>query len=39
MACTFWPGERPSRSRMDFGITTWNLGEMVTVSTGAPPSI
>src|SRR4051812_38806040 len=33
---TFWPGLRPSASRMRCGITTWNLGEMVTVSIRLP---
>src|SRR6185437_16738152 len=35
-ARTCWPGSRPRRSRISRGMTTWNLGEMVTVSTGTP---
>jgi hypothetical protein len=31
-------GDKPSFSRISFGITTWNLGEMVTVPM-RPPSI
>jgi hypothetical protein len=31
IAWTCWPGCRSSRSRIDLGMTTWNLGEMVTV--------
>src|SRR5206468_3932833 len=35
MAWTFWPGVSLSRSRMSLGMTTWNFGEIVTVSTGS----
>src|SRR6266545_2219642 len=35
-ACTFCPGDRRRLFRMLFGMTTWNLGEIVSVSTAAP---
>src|ERR1035437_1729825 len=30
--CSFWPGRRPSDSRMRLGITTWYFGDTVTES-------
>jgi hypothetical protein len=35
IAATFWPGLSDSLCRIFLGITTWNLGEMVTVLTVA----
>src|SRR3990172_722212 len=31
MACSFWPGSRPSGLRIAWGMVTWNLLEMVIV--------
>jgi hypothetical protein len=34
MAWTFCPGASLSEARISLGMTTWNLGEIVTVSMG-----